>query len=165
MTQRRGSIGQPKDLVEGSWPDGEPRSDLAVPLQRAVAFSAALSRRLTGALAGRNLAAVAREADVARSTIYDVRSGATWPDVVSVFKFEEVLGVHLWARGNPGPATPGRASSGPGRRHRVSDLTLRERTDGTASERSKHWHRARRRLVSERRAQAGPSTGAGRDER
>jgi DNA-binding phage protein len=45
---------------------------------------------------GRNISSIARDADVARSTIYDIISGESWPDLVSVFKLQTALGVRLW---------------------------------------------------------------------
>lgn len=103
VVQRRGGIGVPRDLVSdgGEWPLGPFSEDLGVPVRDAAVFAADLSVRLAAAVDGRAVASVARDADVARSTIYDLRSGATWPDVVTVFKLEGALGVPLWLR--PGP--------------------------------------------------------------
>lgn len=67
-------------------------------LRIAVAFAAEVSTRLDAALADRSVADVAREADVARSTVYDLRSGATWPDLLSVIKLELALDTILWVR-------------------------------------------------------------------
>jgi len=90
----------PRDLVQAGaqWPAGPFSEDLAAPVRDAAVFAAALSGRLDAALEGRSVADVAREADVARSTVYDLRSGTTWPDVVTVFKLEGALGVLLWVR-------------------------------------------------------------------
>ena len=110
MTQRRGEKGSPRDLVEGgAWPDAPARADLPAPVRRAVAFAAEVSRRLDAGLEGRSVASVARDADVARSTVYDVRSGATWPDVVTAFKVEDALGIQLWGRPEPAVSTQLRA--------------------------------------------------------
>lgn len=100
VVQRRGGIGVPRDLVQAGaqWPEGPFSGDLSDPVRGAVEFAAELSSRLDAAMDGKAVAAVAREADVARTTIYDLRSGATWPDVVTVFKLEGALGVMLWLR-------------------------------------------------------------------
>ncbi|HEV2890299.1 MAG TPA: helix-turn-helix transcriptional regulator [Frankiaceae bacterium] len=47
-------------------------------------------------------AQVAREADLARSTLNDIVAGRQWPDVVTVAKLEHVLEVRLWPEWPPG---------------------------------------------------------------
>lgn len=91
VTRRRLASGAPRDWVDGDWPAGEPLPGAP----RALAHARLISVRLTYALAGRNVSAVAEEADLARSTIYDLVGGRTWGDIVSLGKLEEALGVTL----------------------------------------------------------------------
>jgi hypothetical protein len=100
VTQRRNSSGAPRDAVGdgGSWPDdpmpgGAPAGDGSA---AACVAAAKIAERLQIALEGRTVAGVAREADVARSTIYDILAGNTWPDIVTLFKLEKSLKVRLW---------------------------------------------------------------------
>lgn len=65
-------------------------------------YAAEISRRLRSALDGRVQAQVARDADLARSTLNDIVAGRQWPDVVTVAKLEHVLGVRLWPEWPPG---------------------------------------------------------------
>lgn len=64
----------------------------------ATQWAAEFSRRLAGALSGRSKSAVAEEADLARSTIYDLLSGETWPDLVTIGVLEDVLDAELLPR-------------------------------------------------------------------
>jgi hypothetical protein len=98
MTHRRGVRGAPRDYLAGgaAWPGGNVGPDESMAISRAVAIAAAVSERLGGALEGRPVAAVARDADVSRSTIYDLVNGGTWPDLVTVTKLEEALDTDLW---------------------------------------------------------------------
>lgn len=73
----------------------------------AVFWAAEISRRLGAALVGRSKAAVAKEAGIARSTLYDVLGGETWPDLATIVGLEEVLGVTLWPGWAPGAKGPG----------------------------------------------------------
>lgn len=80
-----------------TWP-GDPTGgdDVAAGVAAAAQAAAAIAERLERALRGKNIAGIARDADVARSTIYDIVAGTTWPDIVTIFKLQETLGVRLW---------------------------------------------------------------------
>jgi hypothetical protein len=91
MTRRRSAVGPPRDYVEGEWPDGE-----AVPsAPRALEHARMISLRLAEALEGRSVTDVAEGADLARSTLYDLVGGKTWPDLISLGKLEGALGIEL----------------------------------------------------------------------
>lgn len=100
MTQRRGVQGPPNAyLVDGErWPDGRLLAGLSPSLVRALGIAADVSRRLSAALDGRSISGVARDADVARTTLYDLQRGGTWPDLVSITKLEDVLETSLLGR-------------------------------------------------------------------
>lgn len=84
-------------LVQGEWPDGEFSADAPDALAHAVAIAVALA----GALEGRTKSQVAEAAQIERSTLYDILSGNTWPDTVTLAKLEAVLAVTLWPSGPP----------------------------------------------------------------
>jgi transcriptional regulator with XRE-family HTH domain len=79
-------------VASGQWPRG--RLVRGVPV--AVRYARDISLRLERALDGKVIAQVARDADVVRSTLYDIMSGRSWPDVVSLAKLEVYLGIRLW---------------------------------------------------------------------
>lgn len=87
---------------KGSWPNGPIRKDSPV----ATAWAAEFSRRLGESLAGRSKSAVAEEAGLARSTIYDLLTGETWPDLVTISVLEDVLDTELLPRWPRGAAHP-----------------------------------------------------------
>lgn len=91
MTRRRSAVGPPREYVSGSWPDG--RAVAGAP--RALEHARLISIRLSEALEGRSVTDVAQEADLARSTIYDLVGGRTWPDLISLGKLEAALNVEL----------------------------------------------------------------------
>lgn len=39
---------------------------------------------------------------MARSTLYDIKNGTTWPDILSISQLEAVLEVPLWPRWDVG---------------------------------------------------------------
>lgn len=95
MTRRSGALAgrHPASfLVAGEWPDGRLARDAPV----AARYVRTISIRLRDALADANLADVAARSHLARSTIYDLLAGTTWPDVVSLAQLEEALGTRLW---------------------------------------------------------------------
>lgn len=98
MTHRRGVRGAPRDYLAAgaAWPDRSVPAGESAAITRSVAIAATVSERLRDALGGRSVAGVARDADVSRSTIYDLLSGGTWPDLVTVTKLEDALDVDLW---------------------------------------------------------------------
>ena len=77
--------------MRGGWPVGA-----ALPgAPRALELARAISIRLSEALEGRSVTEVAETADLARSTLYDIVNGATWPDLVSLGKLNDALGIDL----------------------------------------------------------------------
>ena len=93
MPRRRGVQGPPAEhLAAGLWPDGTPRTD--APL--AVAYAQEIATRLQEALEDRTISDVASQASLARSTIHDLLTGRTWPDIVTLAKLEYELGTRLW---------------------------------------------------------------------
>ena len=76
------------------WPNGPLRKDAPT----SAYWAAEISRRLEAALIGRSKSAVAEDVGMARTTLYDVVSGKTWPDLVTIAALEEALGIELWPR-------------------------------------------------------------------
>lgn len=104
MTHRRGVRGAPRDYLAAgaAWPDRSVQPGESVAIARSVSIAAGVSERLRAALDGKSVAGVARDADVARSTIYDLLAGGTWPDLVTVTKLEEALDADLWGTAGRG---------------------------------------------------------------
>lgn len=93
VTRRRGVEGPPGDYaVSGQWPD----CDLADDAPLGVRYALVISRMLREAVDDRNVVEVAEKAALARSTIYDIIAGRTFPDVVSLAKLEWALETRLW---------------------------------------------------------------------
>lgn len=59
-------------------------------------YALELSKNLRDATEGRALAVVAEDADIARSTLYDLLQGRTWADLQTLAKLEVTLGSRLW---------------------------------------------------------------------
>ena len=88
-------------LAKGAvWPATKPATEHAETpgLAEALAMSVEVAENLRRAMSGRNISEIARLAQVARSTIYDIVSGTTWPDLVTVCKLEAALEEQLWPR-------------------------------------------------------------------
>lgn len=79
-------------MVDGEWPDGVFAPDAPT----AVSYAVEISRRLERSLEGQSRTALAREAEIDRSTLYDMLSGRTWPDAVTLAKLEQALESRLW---------------------------------------------------------------------
>jgi DNA-binding phage protein len=95
MPQRRSQQGIPREfLSRGVWPDGQLKKNAPV----AAIYAKAISANLRTALGRRAISSVSEAADVARSTIYDILGGNTWPDVVSLAKLEATLSIQLWPK-------------------------------------------------------------------
>lgn len=93
MPRRSREYRTPRDwLAEGEWPDGTFLEDAPT----AVAYAVEIARRLDDSLQGRSKAELARQAGIERTTLYDVLSGRTWPDAVTLAKLEEALKARLW---------------------------------------------------------------------
>ena len=91
---------RPRDYLSGGgWPDGPLVADApweAVLAQR-------VSQRLRGVCAdeGLNIAEAADKSTVSPTAARDVLEGDTWPDLPTVARIEQALGVTLWARQPP----------------------------------------------------------------
>ena len=108
MPRRSRSYRTPREwLDDGQWPDGPFAQDAPT----AVAYAVEISRRLEASLQGQPKAALARQADIERTTLYDMLAGRTWPDAVTLAKLEEALGTRLWPE-HPVPPLPEGSQSG-----------------------------------------------------
>lgn len=93
MPKRGGVTGPPSSyVVKGDWPDGELQTGAPEAAQYAQHIAVVLARGLVA----RNVSQVAEDAGLARSTIYDIVEGRTWPDLITLAKLETVLDVSLW---------------------------------------------------------------------
>lgn len=87
-------------LRSGRWPDG--RLLKSAPL--ATWWAAEISRQLQTALDGQSKREVADSIGVARSTLYDILNGSSWPDLITIVALEAYFDVPLmprWAPGQP----------------------------------------------------------------
>jgi hypothetical protein len=86
-------VGPPRSFVAGGrWPTG--RTAAGAP--DGVRYAKAITKNLKRAMDGRSVAGLAADADLHRSTLYDILSGRTWPDLVSLAKLETALETRLW---------------------------------------------------------------------
>lgn len=93
MPRRSGSFRSPRDwLTDGQFPDGSFSADAPT----AVAYAVEIARRLEAGMGTRSKAEVARSAEIERTTLYDMLSGRTWPDAVTLAKLEVALQTRLW---------------------------------------------------------------------
>jgi hypothetical protein len=92
VTRRSVRLGPPADHIDGEFPGGRLRAGAPV----AAAYAQAVARALVGALVGRNISEVCTQAGLSRSTVYDLLTGRTWPDMVTLAHLEATLGVRLW---------------------------------------------------------------------
>lgn len=93
MPRRRQTLPPPRAYdAEGSWPHGQ----LVPGAPVAARYAQQIALRLVAALADHNRTEVADRADLSRSTLHDLTTGRTWPDVVSLAKLETVLVTRLW---------------------------------------------------------------------
>ncbi|MFP3712573.1 helix-turn-helix domain-containing protein [Puerhibacterium sp. TATVAM-FAB25] len=93
MPRRSGSYRTPREWVaEGSWPDGSFADDSPT----AVAYAVEIARRLERSIGDRSKASLAREANIERSTLYDLLSGRSWPDAITIAQLEQALQARLW---------------------------------------------------------------------
>lgn len=96
MPKHRGLDGPPRSyLVSGQWPTG--RIDEPVVAR----YVAAVSQSLQEAIGSRPLREVARAADLQHTTVRALLAGEVWPDLVTIAKLEQALGVRLWPEGLP----------------------------------------------------------------
>lgn len=93
MTQRGSIRGVPREfLVTGTWPDGQLRADTPI----GVRYAAAITRNLKVAMEGRTQSGLAEEISIARSTLHDILTGRSWPDLSTLAKLEDALEARLW---------------------------------------------------------------------
>lgn len=93
MPRRSQQYRTPREwLADGEWPGGT----FVEEAPTAVAYAVAISRSLEECLKGRSKAELARLAGIERTTLYDVLSGRTWPDAVTLAKLEQALDTRLW---------------------------------------------------------------------
>jgi hypothetical protein len=96
MPRRRQVLPPPRAFAaDDTWPYGElgPAAPVAAHYAREIA------QRLVTAIGDRNRTEIAAQADLSRSTLHDLTTGRSWPDVVSLAKLETVLQVRLWPNG------------------------------------------------------------------
>lgn len=93
MTQRGAIRGVPRDFVaSGEWPHGRLRKDAPV----GVRYAAEITKNLEAAMEGRTKSGLAEEISMARSTLHDILTGRSWPDLSTLAKLEEALDTSLW---------------------------------------------------------------------
>lgn len=92
MAQRR-TRGTPLSFVRsGSYPDCVFQPDAPA----SVHWAGEVARRLNTAISAHAVSDIAARAGLARSTIYDIMAGRTWPDLASIVQLQAALGVTLW---------------------------------------------------------------------
>ena len=79
-------------VADGTWPDGR----FAENSPTAVAYAVEIARRLERSMGDRSKSGLAREANLERSTLYDLLAGRSWPDAVTIAQLEQVLKIRLW---------------------------------------------------------------------
>lgn len=93
MPRRSQEYRTPREwLATGDWPEGR----FVAEAPTAVAYAVAISRTLHERLEGKSKAELARRAGIERTTLYDLLSGRSWPDAVTLAKLEEALEARLW---------------------------------------------------------------------
>lgn len=104
VTNRRKVTGGPSAYaIGGAFPNSLFRRDSP----SAVFWAAEIARRLRAALDEQSVVQVANAAGVGRQTIYDVVRGKTWPDMVTIIRLQDCLGVSLWPEWAPGSQPDG----------------------------------------------------------
>lgn len=94
VPKRSSSFGTPNQWVaSGEWPTGKFSKDAP----EAVAHAVAIAVALAAALEGRNKSEIASAAEIEPSTLYDILSGKSWPDTVTLAKLEAQLGASFVA--------------------------------------------------------------------
>jgi len=93
---RRGLVGAPRDYLapSGAWPNGPFEKNAPVSVLYAAHIASALDSAIDNA--GMTRTAAAEALEIARPTLYDVLGGRTFPDLHTIAKAEQALGVQLW---------------------------------------------------------------------
>ncbi|HTC68040.1 MAG TPA: helix-turn-helix transcriptional regulator [Acidothermaceae bacterium] len=92
MVQRRRVVGPPREYLIGEWPGGHAAADAPLALR----YAQHITRTITVAMADEGPTSVCQRADIARSTLHDILTGRSWPDLVTLAKLEDVFGTRLW---------------------------------------------------------------------
>ncbi len=93
MPRRSSSYRTPREWIDdGAWPEGPFSQDSPT----AVAYAVEIARRLEASMGERSRTAVAREANIERSTLYDLLAGRSWPDAITIAQLEQALHSRLW---------------------------------------------------------------------
>lgn len=79
-------------MEDGLWPEGPFAEDSPT----AVAYAVEISRRLQRSMGDRSRTDIARDANIERSTLYDLLAGRSWPDAITIAQLEQVLQTRLW---------------------------------------------------------------------
>lgn len=91
MPRRSGISGPPRSyLVSGEWPAGKVEGPAEA------RYAAEVARRLANAMEGQSLRATAREAGLDHTTVRALVEGVRWPDLITIARLEQALGVRLW---------------------------------------------------------------------
>ena len=108
MTRRKDVARRPADYIDvGEWPDGALSGDAPVE----ATYAQHVSRTLKAALEDTTISQVARDANLSREAIYDLVKGRAWPELITLARCEQALGLTLW----PIPHSLKGASSEPAR--------------------------------------------------
>lgn len=78
--------------MSGTWPEGTLRKDTPI----GVRYAAEITRNLKAAMDGWTQTGLAEEISIARSTLHDILTGRSWPDLSTLAKLEEALQTRLW---------------------------------------------------------------------
>lgn len=85
--------GVPRDfIVSGAFPSGRLSRNAPV----GVRYATVIATRLEEAMAGRTKSGLAEEIGIARSTLHDVLTGRSWPDLQTLASLEVALETCLW---------------------------------------------------------------------
>ena len=86
----------PADFLRenGYFPDGPFR----YPTPKEVFLAAGVAERLNKAIGEESFRYVAKKAGLSPQTILNILNGKTWPDLRTIAKLEQALGVRLWGQ-------------------------------------------------------------------
>lgn len=90
VARRSNVTGPPKVYVEGPFLEGEVTGPVVA------RYAQELARNLYAALEGRSLREAGRAAELDHTTLSAILAGERWPDLVTIAKLEQGLGVRLW---------------------------------------------------------------------
>ena len=97
MPRRSGISGPPRSYIaSGEWPVGKVEGPAEA------RYAAEVAKRLATAIEGQSLLSVAREAGLDHTTVRALAEGVRWPDLITIARLEQSLGVRLWPDGKLG---------------------------------------------------------------